>query len=47
MQEKQPKPQRQRQHHADGDIALGELLAEKPHADARDDREADQARERR
>ncbi|MEJ0097084.1 MAG: hypothetical protein WDM84_02945 [Bauldia sp.] len=34
MQEQQPEAQRQRQHDADGNVALAELLAEQPHADA-------------
>ena len=35
MQEQQAEAERDRQHHADRDVALGELLAEEPHADRR------------
>ena len=47
MQEEQPKAQRQRQHHADRHVALGEPFAEQPHTDAGKKREADEAGERR
>ncbi len=47
MQEQEAQPQRQRQHHADRHVALGELFAEQPHADAGNEGEADEAGERR
>ena len=47
MQEQQAEPERQRQHHADRDVALGELLAEQAHGDSGDEGEADEAAERR
>ncbi len=47
MQKQQPEAQRQRQHHADGDIAAAEPLAHESHADAGGDREADQPPDRR
>ena len=47
MQEQQPEAERERQHHADRDVALRELFAEQAHADAGEQREADEAGERR
>ena len=47
MQEQEPQAQRERQHHADRHVTRGELLAEQPHANPGDKREADQARKRR
>ena len=47
MQEQKSQAQRQRQHHADRDVALGELLAEKSHADSAQEGEADKAGQRR
>ena len=36
MQEQQAEPERQRQHHADRHVALGEFLAEQAHGDSGD-----------
>ncbi len=47
MQEQEAESQRQRQHHADRHVPLGELLAEQAHADAGHDRKADEAGEGR
>ena len=47
MQEQQAEPERERQHEADGDVALGQALAEQAHADPGGDRHTDQAPERR
>jgi len=47
MQEQQAQTEGKREHHADRNVALGEFLAEQPHGDSRDERESDEAAERR
>ncbi len=47
MQEQKPEAEREAQHDADRHVALRQPLAHQPHADARRDRDRDEAGERR